>query len=506
MPPPIVFLMILDQVRADILYDLIQSNKMPYLKKYIFDRAAVAEKCFTGFPTNTIPGHIGILTGTYANRHHLHHMRFWNRTVMPFRLRDYSGLDIYNLLRDEFNPDVKMLYEFFDYSEAFTTNNFAKGADYTYLTKLRTIIFYLIQKINYKPVLKQSLKTFLKHFKINLSKNFSEILYVLWLPISDLIGHARGPLSNEFRLHLEEIDRSLFKILFEGHKDWQGLQELGLLNSTYFIITADHGSFMITHQSELIKDLKENFPLNLSNKQISLQIQKTLDLLVTYTDGIANLYVKNPHTKNWIDRATFSQITAYPTLSGPINLIDCILKIPTVSHVFVPLQAQNSAYLVFSPEGTGKIQRRIEVQDSLLSYSVQNGKDPLDYTANAKLQSLIDGNFHPFNEWLPGLSETQYPMILDQIPRIFDCSTSPDLLFMGKEGHSFSQNKERGTHDTGTAICTRVPLIIAGPSIRHTSIPIARTVDIVPTTLHLLGKPLDHTQFDGRILFEIIEK
>ena len=502
---PIVFLMILDQVRADILYKLIQEKKMPYFEKYIFNRAAVVENCFTCFPTNTMPGHLGILTGTYSNQHHISHMRFWNRSQLPFKFRDYSGLEIFKMLEDEFNPDVKMLYEYFNYSEAFTTSNFAKGASYTYLTKLRTIIFYLIQKINYRPVLKRSLKTFLKHFKQNIAKDLAEILYVLWLPISDLIGHKHGPESDEFTQHLIEIDGILFKILFEGYKDWPGLVNLELMDSTYFIITADHGSFTITNRSELITDLKK-LSLNIQNKQISLKDFDKYDLLVAYTDGFANLYIRNPTTRNWTDKIEYSQILTYPSSDGPLNLINSLLEIPTVSHIFVKDDTnQPSSYLVISRKGTGQIRRKFEDQKPLISYQVQSGDDPLDYSQNTNMKALLDGNFHPFKEWLPALTKTQYPVLLDQVPRIFDCDNSGDILFMGKEGHSFSKKKEKGTHDTGTAICTRVPLIIAGPTIKNITIPVARTVDIVPTILHLLKKPVDFTQFDGRILSEIIQ-
>ncbi len=501
----ITFLMILDQVRADILYKLIQTNQMPYFKKYIYDRGAVVENCFTCFPTNTMPGHIAILTGTYSDKHHISHMRFWNRSKLPFQFRDYSGLEIYNLLEDEFNPDIKMLYEYFDYSEAFTTSNFAKGADYTYLKKLRTIIFYLIQKINYKPILKRSLKTFLKRFKQNHIKNMSEILYVLWLPISDLIGHSLGPESNEFTQHLIEIDEFLFKILFEGNKDWPGLVNLDLMDSTYFIITADHGSFTIKDKSELITDLRK-WPLSIQKKQISLKDFDKYDLLVAYTDGFANLYVRNPDTRNWMDKIQYSQIMNYPSSEGSLNLINSLLEIPTVSHVFVKDDTdQPISYLVLSSKGTGKIKRKMEDGKPLVSYQIQSDEDPLEYNQVSDLRSFLDGNFYPFDQWLPALSKTQYPVLLDQVPRIFDCDNSGDILFMGKEGYSFSKKKEKGTHDTGTAICTRVPLIIAGPSVKPGSIPTARTVDIVPTILHLLNKDIDFSQFDGRILSEIIK-
>ncbi|HUY00271.1 MAG TPA: alkaline phosphatase family protein [Candidatus Deferrimicrobium sp.] len=497
----LTFLMIFDHVRADILYNLIQTNQMPYLKKYIFDRAATVENCFTSFPTNTIPGHLAILTGCYADKHHVPAMKFWNLSQMTFR--DYSGLDIFNLLQDEYNEKIPMIYEFFSKSEAFTASSFAKGANFTYLNKMRMIFFYILQMaIGYKTILIHSLKTFLRHFK----KNISGGIFVLWLPISDLIGHNKGPTSPEFIQHLVEIDQMLFRILFEGYKGWEGLNKLGLSESSYFIITADHGGFPVRMKSELIKDLKL-LPLQIKHKQASLQSLNKCDLLIAYTDGFGILYVKNPLTKNWQDKVEYPQLLAYPTPNNSVNLINYLLKIPTISHVFVKRKDLSSlSYMVFSSEGTSQIQRKIADHARLISYQVLSDKDPLGYLNNPKMDNLIDGAFHSFTEWSAVLPETNYPTLVDQIPRLFDCETMGDVLFMGKEGASFTAKEKGGTHDTGVFICSRVPLIIAGPSIKHGTIATARTVDIVPTLLSLLKKPVDFSEFDGRVLSEMVQK
>ncbi len=492
----LVILFIFDSVRADILYNLINTNQMPYLRKYIFNRAAIVENCFTTFPTNTIPGHLAILTGTYSNKHHVPAMRMWNLSKM--RYRDYSGLEIFNLLSQEFNPNVKMVYDFFPYSEAFTSSNFAKGAKYVYLNKSRMIFYYLLQKLNYRVVLIQSLKTFLRHLR----KKPTDALYVLWLPITDVLSHEKGPDSPEFFRHFQEIDQMLFRVLFEGYKNWKGLIKLQLLNRSYFIITADHGSFVIQQKSELIHEFK-SLPLQIKDKQVSPKIS----ILLAYTDGFASLYVKHPLTKRWKDRVTYDHLIAYPTSNGPINLIEFILKIPTVSHLFVIKEGiKPFSYLVFSQEGTSEIQRKVEDDEIQLSYKVIRGKDPFAYNNSPDAKLLLDGSFHPTHEWLKALRRTNYPLMVDQIPRLFDCDNLGDILFMGKEGSSFSRKKNyRGTHDTGTYNCLRVPLILAGPNIKHTIIPTARTVDIVPTLLYLLQKKVNFKQFDGKILSEIIQ-
>ncbi|MFX1294365.1 MAG: alkaline phosphatase family protein [Promethearchaeota archaeon] len=497
MPNFCVILIILDSVRADILYELVQTNRMPYLKKYIFDRAAVAENCFTSFPTNTVPGHLAILTGTYADKHHVPAMKLWNLSKMHFR--DYSGISIFDLLKQEFNPKIKMIYNFFSDSEAFTASSFAKGARYTYLNRNRMIFFYLIQKLNYKIVLIQSLKVLLRHLK----KKITGMLYVIWIPITDIISHEKGPDSQELLHNLQEIDQMLFKLLFEGYKKWKGFKELGSLNSTYFFITADHGSFTIRKRSKLIQNFK-SIPLRIKHKQAPLKTLNKSDLLIAYTDGFASLYVKNPISNNWNDKVEYSQLITYPTSKGPINLIEFILKIPTVSHVFVK---KEKVYLIFSIDGTSQIKRKTENGEIFLSYQVLSGKDPFDYNKNHVLNELRDGTFYPYHKLVEPLSKTNYPTMLDQIPRLFNCENMGDILFMGKEGCSFNQkNNYRGTHDTGTYLCSRVPFIAAGPNIKHIRIPTVRTVDIVPTILYLLKKSSNYQQFDGRVLSEIIKE
>lgn len=493
-----VILIIMDGIRADILYESIQTHRMPYLEKYIVNRAAFVENCFTCFPTNTVPGHLAILTGCYADKHYLPAMKLWNLAQMKYR--DYSGLDMFNLLDDEYNPNVKMIYEFFNKSYAFTLSNFAKGSSFTYLTKSRMVFFYLMQKVlGYKIILLQSLKTFLRYFK----RNAKGSLFVLWLPISDEIGHEKGPTSPELLYHLQEIDQVLFKALFEGQKSWGGLMNEGLMDSTYFIITADHGGFPICTKSELIQDLK-GLPLQIKNKQAPLKTLNNCDLLLAYTDGIANIYVKNPRSQNWADKCDYNQLQNYSSANGSINLIDYLLKIPTISHVFVKDQEPHS-YLIHSMEGKSRIQRKTEDQNILVAYEVLSGNDPFEYQNYPQVDELIDGNFHPLEEWQPRLAETNYPVMLDQIPSIFDCTNTGNIIAMSKEGCSFTLKSKKGAHDNGIYICTRVPLIIAGPTIKHITIPYARTIDIVPTLLHLLEIRADSQQFDGRVLSEIIK-
>ncbi|MHA1278298.1 MAG: alkaline phosphatase family protein [Candidatus Helarchaeota archaeon] len=495
----LTILMIFDQVSADVLYPFIKNNQMPYLKKYIYDRAAIADKCFTTFPSNTIPGHLAILTGNYCDRHHVHAMKFWNLASM--QLRNYSSLGFFNILKEEFNPQIKMIYEFFSHAEAFTALPFAKGATYTYLKTARFVFYYLLQKLNYRVVLIQSAKTFIRHLK-----NFKpDSLFVLWIPITDVIGHKKGPRSPEYLAHLREIDQMFFKVLFEGYKNWKGLVKMGLFDSTHIIVTADHGSFQVEELADLYQQLSP-LPLQIQNKQNSLKILNESDMLLAYTDGIAHVYVRNPTSQDWVTKIAYPQLFSYPTAKGRLNLIELFLKIPSVSHVFVKKPAsENASVIIFAKEGSSAITRRLKERSPLLSYQILSGEDPLQYSENQKLQQLMDGHFHPLQDWLPYLSQTNYPMILDQIPRIFSCKTSGDLILMGREGYSFTTNEPKGTHDTGTAICTRVPLLLTGPSIKKGKFPLARTVDIVPTILSLLHKTVDYTQFEGRILSEIIQ-
>ncbi len=494
----LTILMIFDQVSAAVLYRLIEKGQMPYLKKYIYDRAAVAENCFTTFPSNTIPGHLAILTGNYCDKHHVHAMKFWNLPKLQYR--NYSSLGFFNILKQEFNPEVKMIYEFFSHAEAFTGPPFAKGATYTYLNTPRFLFFYLFQKLNYRIPLLQSAKSFFRHLK----KFKNDSLYVLWIPITDVIGHQKGPKSQAYLNHLREIDQMFFKVLFEGYKGWKGLVNMDH-TTIDFVVTADHGSFQIEKMADLHQQLT-HIPLKIRHKQASVKSLHQSDLLLAYTDGLAQIYVHKPNSQTWNAKVELAELFSYPTRNGTINLIESFLKIPSVSHVFVSKRGEgNQSSVVFSTEGSSEIKQKREQDSLLISYQMLDGQDPLHYTEIPAFKPLINGAFHPIEEWLTPLSHSAYPMILDQVPRIFSCKTSGDILLMGREGYSFSTHEPGGTHDTGTSICTRVPLIIASSSIKKGKFPIARTVDIVPTILSLRNKTVDYRQFEGRILSEIIQ-
>ncbi|MFH1774557.1 MAG: S8 family serine peptidase [Methanobacteriota archaeon] len=98
------------------------------------------------------------------------------------------------------------------------------------------------------------------------------------------------------------------------------------------------------------------------------------------------------------------------------------------------------------------------------------------------------------------------PSYIDAVNRIksLDSSRSGDIILLANYGskYYFENSEEAGTHGGLNDKDTYVPLIIAGPGVKHDTFSSARTIDVTPTIVNLL-LGIEMSNVDGRVLEEI---
>ncbi|MHA1849472.1 MAG: hypothetical protein ACTSXU_17645, partial [Promethearchaeota archaeon] len=131
------------------------------------------------------------------------------------------------------------------------------------------------------------------------------------------------------------------------------------------------------------------------------------------------------------------------------------------------------------------------------------------YSSNV---ALMDGKFHPDDEWLRETINLELPDVFKRLFGFFDYKYSCNLIvtskfeyqyvsiFSAKEkGNKIFENKR--SHGGLYRIESVVPLIIAGPRAKNGSIiQMGRNIDVLPTILSVIGKKIDPEDFDGKIL------
>ncbi len=122
-------------------------------------------------------------------------------------------------------------------------------------------------------------------------------------------------------------------------------------------------------------------------------------------------------------------------------------------------------------------------------YTVQRPPDPLMLSETAEAAGLADGRFHASADWLVGTIRARFPDFVSQIVDYFDSPRAGEMIVFSADGWDFSQ-ANRGSHGGIGQQDMIVPMAFAGPGLpAGGQIPLARTVDLLPTLLEFLGRP-----------------
>ena len=199
--------------------------------------------------------------------------------------------------------------------------------------------------------------------------------------------------------------------------------------------------------------------------------------------------------EHWLAKPDETDLRRYPTRHGEVDLLDHLAGLESVDVI---------AYVV-GPDSVrvacagGEVEfRQPGGQGGAISYRVVRGEDPLDW--HACLSADARGGL-PLSTrtWFDMTARSELPDLPEQILAYFRSTRAGDVAVFAKPDHDF-RKVNNGAHGGVRPVDMHIPILIAGPGVPHQKIDHARSVDIMPTILHLDGKPLPH-DVDGRPLF-----
>ena len=91
--------------------------------------------------------------------------------------------------------------------------------------------------------------------------------------------------------------------------------------------------------------------------------------------------------------------------------------------------------------------------------------------------------------WSAATRDTQFPDLPAQILAYFRAGRAADIAVFAAPSWDF-KGRHRAGHGGLRPSDIHVPLLLAGPGVPHGRAISARTVDLMPTLLKLLGEPL----------------
>lgn len=505
---------IIDDLRAEHLFELISKDLLPNIKK-LMNNGIYSRKCITDFPAVTYPTQVSMITGTYTGNyqkelcHGVPSFHWMDRGVSPPILRDYGtyGSDEYiqlYKLNDDIGINCRTLPEMINEGNKSSIGQFInRGSHYFFPErKIKMALYYLL--IRYSGNIKKFMflaNNFLikklidnfekpkKYFKINEPPICSLLLFFT----SDILMHLYGFNSKVYKLNLMLIDKLLGVLIKE-------LAKMGYLEDTAITISADHGNYKANKLGDLRFFFKHN---GLTHYHPSRNIKGNTN--VSEFGGIGIFNFKSPNsnnTKEW-KRPSLKELENFG--KKKVNLFQRLFEI-------------KDNYLMFYAEDNNTLKKGLihlrrksiktgKIFSGFIEY-IGNGRelktryrsesqdfDIFNYINDDLACKMLDGKFHSSQEWLSHTYHIDYSMYPDLITRQFKNPRGADVITCtgGNIVYNIKHGKRKGKslyqHDIGIRKNIVVPLIIGGSSeIPLREISFCKTTDIVPTLLKMLGK------------------
>jgi len=496
-----VILILIDDVRASHLFDLIGKGKLPNIAQ-IAENGVSSQNCITSYPSITFPCYSNVIIGSYSGYFPKEGsgipMYHWvGRSDPPvegkrFPIIRNAGKGSHLLkLNDDLGPNCQTIFE--------------QAGDGNFLSSLNLVNrgSKLIPPKEYtsSSILQGVGNVFKDPKSVFNDKNVPKVT-VAYVPKTDDLMHHKGFDHPEYINELVKCDKYIGSLI-------KTLKNTGYFDSTAIGIISDHGNY----KAEKMYDIEPFF----EEKGLKQYLPRkgTGDFDAT----IGGVGFFNFRGKDWYHHPTFNQLKEFEP-SGPgggnLDLFEMLWKIPGVKLMYYRdddnTPDKGIIYLEHRDEKTGKkLKDTIEYEGHGIKQKtkyIPSDEDFYKYCEHEETASLIDGKGHTIDEWLNATNQIDFPMIVDQVPRYFKNPRSCDIIIstLGEYGFGYEHGETKAdypySHDIGLKKSMTVPFIIGGsPNIPKLNLSYCKTTDMVPTLLHILGeKP--HYSVVGKSVFD----
>jgi hypothetical protein len=454
-----IILIIIDDVRAQQLFNLIKEGRLPNMAK-IAEDGIKSSNCITSYPAITFPCYGNIVTGTYSG----------------YFLKEGNGVPLYHWLDRKDPPSMSKKSPFI--------RNYGDRAQ--------------LLKVNIFKHITDAFEDPRKYF----SDNEAPILSVGYIFQSDDLIHKMGSDNPEYINLIISCDKYLGSLI-------KTLKKTGYYDSTAIAIISDHGNF----KAKRTIDLKPFF----QHKGLKPYIPEkgTGDFDCNF--GSVGFF--NFPGETWHHHPSIKQMQRFK-LTGvsqkELNLFNVLWEIPGVKYMYYREDynkpEKGLIHIEYLNEDSGKkyhgtIEYRGSGKEQQTKYTFEKN-DFYGYGENEISARILDNKFHTLDEWLEATNFINFPIIIDQIPRYFKNPRSCDIIVstLGDYYFNYEHGKTTGvspySHDNGLRDSMIVPFIIGGsPEIPKMDLTYCKTTDMIPTLLNLLGiKP--HSSVIGRTVLD----
>ncbi len=534
-PQPGVVVFLVDGLPPRFVEQGCEDGSLPNIRRRFCDDGARVERATTSVPAITYAAIATLLTGAGPGRHHVVGNRWFDPEARLFR--NYATIEHYRDVNTDFATPT--IYERIAPATSVSiqaahrrgvTKNIANWAlsgtmwffgDFTAVDKLTASSLWRVTRW------------------ANRHGRWPTVL-TLYFPGLDTIGHNCGPASARFRWAVWHADWQIGRVC-----DW--LERQGLLETTYLVLVSDHGMIDVRPEGfiDLVALVRDGWGRRATDEmrqdgpfEQRARFYDAFDTVVAHQDGRgASLHFRGP--AGWDTPPPPAMVESL--LNSPpeelrlwnipgVELVAYLADAGAKSHGTgvlggeatrqppslsgrgwgrvemsdephdgpLPFQKQAESIdrievMLRSAAGTARILTQPGPDGEEFAYVPDDG-DVLGYLADPDLAAFVAAGFHPSRVWLEATADQRLPDVVPHLPPLLHVRRAGQVVLFAAPGYSFV--REAGGHGGLDRDERLMTFLIAGPGIEPGSvISTARSVDLVPTLLDLLGVEHDEDEW-----------
>ncbi len=472
---------LVDGARPDVIARLVAAGELPVMKRTFFDGGGFRHA--TGvFPSVSGPAHLPILTGAHPGRANLPGIR-WAERPGRFgflgRTRSYMAPFRQLKLAGDVSPEVGTLFQHVD-GLADINTWFVRGcparARRTRFSKAAAFLRSLASRDWYASDL-QAEHAVVRAFEAGFPSAFAVF------PAVDELGHRFGPMCAASDEAYRRFDAALGRVI-------DALVRLGRLERTRIVLTSDHGQSTTHTHFEIDEFVARLYPKTLSYPKLWRRLFGAEAAVMVSGNAMANVYLSGE--RGWRDRPDLEKPGGRPA-----ELVERLLVEPAVDHVIYRRAAVGPAtYVVASKVGRSVVTlERPEGSDTtggpdprVVGYRVE-GADPLGYGPLPQRMTPA--------EVVRLTATSDYPDAPWQICEFFRSPRAGDLIVCARPGYDLRARFEYQPHNGSHGGLHREHMLVPAAVNGAWGADQLRSVDLFPSILRSLGKPIPTAAIDG---------
>jgi arylsulfatase A-like enzyme len=474
--------------------EALAEGRIPAIARHIVERGVGVETAVACLPAITYSNSVTLITGRYPGRHGIISNKWFEPSTG--RYQDYCFIKTYQQVDDDYRQTPTIYEILHDRVTVSIQAAMRRGCTHTIDNWATSGINWFFDNVTGVDCLvAQRFELIAEH--TSRWGRWPDLIWV-YFPAVDNIGHRFGPCSDQYRKAVANVDLQIGRIC-------EALRGIGMYDRTYLCLVSDHG--VVAVEKNNVFDIARFL-----GDETAARVWSSGN---TAPGGEGHLlgqydYVVVTSASRWA--AVYPQsgggypggeeITAFArsleefevraaergaSEAGAGVLVPAWLR-KAIDHPAVELVAccfRPGKVHLFAPNSHTVIVRTTDPEERHSVWPVAGGHlfAPSELPADPPDFGQSDSR-----AWLRASADARYPDLVPQVVAMFDSERAGNIVFFAAEGWDFSAADPAGGHGSVLPGEMCVPMLFAGPDLPPGgTIPFARTCDLMPTLLQLLG-------------------